>query len=1018
VSVAARLRASGYRTLLNSGVAVIVVIVIMSAVLVLGHLHRQAGLRTAVTTQNLARSLDQTISGLIGTIDIALLASAREIGRQASAGRVEREAVNAMLIAQRQQIPAIAYMNATSASGDLVYGPEIPSPPVNIADRAYFGRLAAGPEAGLVVDEPLRGLASGRWVWTFARRVERADGSFAGVVLAAVRLDEIEEMIAELKLAGGSSVTLRDAGLRLVARHPPAYLGTGAIGEKRHSPAFQDALARHPDEGSYGNGSGSVDGVERSFSYRRNARYGYVVNVGIDEASTYAEWRLQASGVAGLAALLIGGLLAFARVVGGAWRRQDEAVAALEAAQQIARLGHYHVDLRCGAWTSSAMFDEICGIDASYPRDARHWVELAAADCRQAHQEYTQTVIAQRLPFVREYRVVRRTDGEERWVFSQAEVQVDADGKPQALVGTILDITERKRIEADLRIAARAFDAQEAMVITDRNSVILRVNRAFTENTGYSAEEAIGQTPRLLKSCRHDDEFFRAMWESVTCTGGWQGEIWDRRKDGEEYQKWLTISAVKDDAGAVTHYIGAQYDITARKQAEEKINELAFFDPLTGLPNRTLLRDRLRQAMTASGRSGSYCALLFVDLDHFKTLNDSLGHEVGDSLLKQVAQRLVASVREGDTVSRVGGDDFVVILSGLAASAADAANATEMVARKILALLDHIYQFGELAHYSSASIGATLFKGSASSADDLMKQSDLTMYKAKAAGRNTFLFFDPAMEVAAQERAALEGDLRQALDGEQFFIEYQAQVSGDGRLTGAEVLVRWKHPRRGVVAPAEFIPLAEEAGLIVPLGNWVLETACRQLARWAAEPAMAALTVAVNVSAQQFVHSDFVDLVVELLARTGANPQRLKLELTESLLVDNVEAVIAKMFALKALGVGFSLDDFGTGYSSLAYLKRLPLDQLKIDQSFVRDVLVDVNDAIIARTIVALAHSLGLGVIAEGVETEAQRDFLASAGCHAYQGYFFSRPLPIDRFERFAQTMRLAGSTAEVQKIL
>ena len=734
-------------------------------------------------------------------------------------------------------------------------------------------------------------------MWTFAQRVERADGSFAGIVLAAVRLDEIEKMIAELKLVGGSSVTLRDAELRLVARYPPAYLGTGTIGEKRHSPAFQDALARNPDEGSYGNGRGSVDGVERSFSYRRNASYGYLVNVGNDEASTYAEWRKQAWGVAGLVTLLIAGLLTFARLLGNAWRRQEASTSAYQEAQQIAHLGHYKVDLSSGAWTSSTIFDEICGIDARYPRDARHWVELAAPDCRPARQEYMETVIAQRLPFVYTYRVVRRNDGEERWVVSQGKVHRDAGGKPQALVGTTLDIT-------------------------------------------------------------------------------------------------------------------------ARKQAEEKINELAFFDPLTGLPNRTLLRDRLRQTMTTSVRLDRYGALLFVDLDHFKTLNDSLGHVVGDSLLKQVAQRLVASVREGDTVSRVGGDDFVVILSGLAAGAADAASATEMVARKILALLDHVYQLGDVVHHSSASIGATLFKGSAASADDLMKQSDLTMYRAKAMGRNTFLFFDPAMEIAAQERAALEGDLRQALDGQQFFLHDQAQVSGDGRLIGAEVLVRWQHPRRGVIAPAEFIPLAEDTGLIVPLGNWVLETACRQIALWAVEPAMAVLTVAVNVSAHQFGQIDFVDQVIDLLARTSANPQRLKLELTESLLVDNVEDVIAKMFALKARGVGFSLDDFGTGYSSLAYLKRLPLDQPKIDQPFVRDVLVDANDAVIARTIVALAHSLGLEVIAEGVETEVQRDFLASAGCHAYQGYFFSRPLPVDGFERFAQVMGLAGATAEVEKSL
>ena len=353
-------------------------------------------------------------------------------------------------------------------------------------------------------------------------------------------------------------------------------------------------------------------------------------------------------------------------------------------------------------------------------------------------------------------------------------------------------------------------------------------------------------------------------------------------------------------------------------------------------------------------------------------------------------------------MARLGGDEFVVMLAGLSTVAADAATSTETVADKILAALNQMYQLGNVVHHSTPSIGVTLFMGQRVATEELMKQADLAMYRAKAAGRNAVRFFDPAMKTAVMGRAALESDLRQAIKDEQFVLHYQAQVVGDGRLTGAEVLVRWQHPQRGMVSPSEFIPTAEETGLILPLGHWVLHTACTQLAVWATRPEMAHLTVAVNVSAHQFRQPDFVEQVLTVLKTTGADPQRLKLELTESLLVSNVEAVIDKMFALKAKGLGFSLDDFGTGFSSLTYLKRLPLDQLKIDQSFVRDVLVDPNDAAIAKTIVALAQSLGLSVIAEGVETQAQRDFLASVGCHAYQGYFFSRPLPIDDFEKFA----------------
>ncbi len=442
-------------------------------------------------------------------------------------------------------------------------------------------------------------------------------------------------------------------------------------------------------------------------------------------------------------------------------------------------------------------------------------------------------------------------------------------------------------------------------------------------------------------------------------------------------------------------------DITASKKAQDEINMLAFYDPLTRLPNRRLLLDRLKQAMATSIRNKRYGALLFIDLDDFKTINDTRGHVIGDLLLQQVAERLSTCVREGDTVARLGGDEFVVMLGELGENVLEAATQATTVGEKILATLNQSYQLDRQAYHSTASIGVTLFPEQQGSIDVLLKRADLAMYQAKAAGRNTLRFFDPAMQATATIRAALEADLRVAVAQSQFILYYQAQVVGEGRLTGAEALVRWQHPERGLVSPAEFIPVAEDTGLILHLGHWVLETACNQLAMWADQPDLAQLTVAVNVSARQFHQRDFVDQVLALLAKTGASPNLLKLELTESLLVENVEGVIAKMNALKARGVGFALDDFGTGYSSLSYLKRLPLDQLKIDQGFVKDILTDTNDAAIAKMVVALAESLGLTVIAEGVEIEAQRAFLARQGCHAYQGYLFSRPLPLHEFEKF-----------------
>jgi diguanylate cyclase (GGDEF)-like protein/PAS domain S-box-containing protein len=646
--------------------------------------------------------------------------------------------------------------------------------------------------------------------------------------------------------------------------------------------------------------------------------------------------------------------------------------------------------------------DEMLGLsfqDITHPED----IESEAAGIRAL-------ILGEIESLDREKRYIRK-GGNFVWVQLRTSLVRAASGEPKYFVAVATDITERKRVEDELSIAAISFESQQGMMITDADWVILRVNRTFTEDTGYTVEETVGQTPDMLKSNRHNAAFYAAMWETLHRTGTWQGEIWNRHKNGEVYPYWLTISAVRGHDGAFTHYVGTQIDISQRKAAEDQIHKLAFYDPLTQLPNRRLLLDRLSHALAGSTRSNRQGAIMFIDLDNFKTLNDTQGHDVGDRLLIEAAQRVQSSVRQGDTVARLGGDEFVVMLEGLEADGL-VATRVEGVAEKILAALGDPYRLeirtgsdkhSTIDYHCTASIGVTLFGTYGENIEELLKQADLAMYQAKDSGRNTIRFFDLEMQATVTARVALEDDLREAIQKGQFRLHYQAQVMGEGRVTGAEVLVRWQHPQRGMVSPAEFIPLAEETGLILPLGRWVLETACAQLAAWAVRPEMAHLTIAVNVSAHQFRQRDFVDQVLTVLANTGADPQRLKLELTESLLISNVEEVIEKMFALKAKGVGFSLDDFGTGYSSLAYLKRLPLDQLKIDQSFVRDVLSDPNDAAIAKTIIALAESLGLGVIAEGVETATQRDFLASSGCHAYQGYFYSRPLAIDAFELFTQ---------------
>ena len=583
---------------------------------------------------------------------------------------------------------------------------------------------------------------------------------------------------------------------------------------------------------------------------------------------------------------------------------------------------------------------------------------------------------------------------------------VEVEARPIVLSGTpaviaaMRDITERKQSEESLRIAATAFESQQGMLITDAQRMILRVNQAFTQITGYSAEDAIGQSPRILKSDRHDNAFYASMTQALDNVGNWAGEIWNRRKSGELYPEWLSISAVKDRTGLTTHFVAIFNDITERINAQSQIDILAFYDPLTQLPNRRLLLDRLEQALHTSTRHARKNALLFVDLDNFKSLNDTLGHYQGDMLLVQVAQRLKACMRDGDTVARLGSDEFVVMLENLSEDDVEAAIQAETVAGNILKAFQLDFVLDQGTHHSTPSIGITLFGGEPlEGSEQPLKRAELAMFQAKAAGRNMLRFFDAQMQAEVSALAAMEADLREAVQQQQFLLHYQPQVVGAGRITGVEALVRWQHPRRGMVSPAEFIPLAEENGLILPIGQWVLDAACIQLAAWARQPDLAHLTMAVNVSARQFKQSDFVDSVLATLERTQANPKRLKLELTESMLVDNVEAIIAKMGVLKTIGISFSLDDFGTGYSSLAYLKRLPLDQLKIDQGFVRNIVTDHNDAVIAKMVVGLAQSMGLSVIAEGVELQAQADFLAHLGCQAYQGYLFGRPQPLDVFE-------------------
>jgi diguanylate cyclase (GGDEF)-like protein/PAS domain S-box-containing protein len=576
---------------------------------------------------------------------------------------------------------------------------------------------------------------------------------------------------------------------------------------------------------------------------------------------------------------------------------------------------------------------------------------------------------------------------------------MDPHGRPQGAVVSFQDISDRKKAEEEQRLAAVAFETQEGIVITDAHSRILRVNNAFTQLTGYTAQEALGQTPAMLKSGKHDEAFYRRLWSDLQKNGRWQGEIWNRRKNGEIYPEWLTITAVQTDQGAVCHYVAAFLDISERKASEARLEYLTLYDSLTDLPNRRLFNDRLHQSLANSARTHLFSALLFIDLDNFRHINDTMGHTYGDAVLLSVSERLQAVLGPEVTLARLGGDDFIILFEALGRDLSEVAAHVEQQAEGLLETLAQPHLISGLSCHCCASIGINLFMGADANEETVIRQSELAMYQAKESGRNTVRFFDPTVQDAVIHRMNLESDLRQALRKNEFTLFYQPQVSADNGIIGAEALLRWKQPVRGWVSPGLFIPLAERSGLILPIGAWVLKTACMQLAIWASCPVRSRWTLAVNISARQFHLPDFVAHVRQTLRSTGANPLRLKLELTESQLIEDVERTIQKMEDLRGLGLSLSLDDFGTGYSSLAYLQRLPLSQLKIDQSFVRDLEDAKNSGAIVQAIIAMARSLKLDVIAEGVETPLQKAMLKQWGCEQYQGYYFHRPMPLEQLD-------------------
>ncbi|MCC7167343.1 MAG: EAL domain-containing protein [Rhodospirillales bacterium] len=906
-------------------------------------------------------------------------------------------AVQTIIRTRKENTPILSDVVIMNDKGDVVSWLFRGAMP-NLADRDYFAIHRERPDQGLYVSRAYEARVNpGSFFFAMSRRLVDSHGRFVGVIAAILSVEALSKSFDGLVKRGGASIGLIYDDGSVVARLP--YLPQ-AIG--RVIPSTAKLKGQMPELMLLSETS-PVDGAVRIIAQWRLRGFPLSAAATVLEREVLASWTDLAAIVAAVWLVLVGLVACGAWVMLSLLNAQDRAQRDMALSEERLALafegskeGLWDWDLASGRITFGGKWYAILGYEpGDIPATVQSWTSITHPDDRdRIHRALVEHLKGKTRACELEYRC-RTGAGTWKWVLLKGRAMArDSKGLALRMVGTLTDIDERRRIDDDLRLAASVFSTSlEGIVITDAEGTILSVNQAFTDITGYPAGEVVGNNPRLLKSDHHDDAFYADMWRDLQDKGSWQGEIWNRKRSGEAYLEWQSISSVKDSAGRIMRYVAVFSDITELRRKDERLRHQAYHDPLTDLPNRLLLQDRLGHALEQASRDKGAVALLFLDLDRFKVVNDSLGHEVGDRLLQAVATRLNATLRKSDTVARLGGDEFMIVLADHVSSA-EVAHTAERI---LEALSEPVVLAGHALHVT-ASIGISLFPADGEDALALMKNADTAMYQAKAQGRNTFRFFDAGMNSRALERLDLEASLRQAVAMGEFHLHFQPKIDlGTGRPSGAEALVRWHHPSKGLVSPADFIPVAEETGLIVPLGEWVLRTACRYLRRWHDE-GLADLRLAVNLSARQFQDSNLIDRIGGIMTETGISPARIDFELTESTVMSQPDQTAATLAALRKAGFGLAVDDFGTGYSSLSYLKRLPIDTIKIDRSFVMDLGSNPEDAAIVRTILALGRTLGHTVIAEGVETAEQAALLKEWGCELAQGYYFARPMPAESF--------------------
>lgn len=1007
------------RTLLYGGVVFVILFFVSSAFLTLLYLRQEALKQIQHSSENLASSLVQTFDGMIDTIDVALQAAVDEVSRQQTEGTVDAESINKLLLRQAKRVPHLAFMRISDDKGNIIYGVENKDKTTNLNDRAFFQLLASDPQAQLIVSQPVFAKIAQKWVWPFARRINRADGTFAGMVYASVYTREIEDIFNKIHIGEGGSIALRDQKLALIARSTFDRNNTIPIGSNSVSNPFKNTLRISPNRGTYTSDASSTDATTRIYSYQRSDKYGYLANIGLATEVALKTWEKQVTVVSLILLVFAITLLYLTRKIDLAWRKNDEAILTLKlSAEQLSHkhqllinseakhrsiLERLHTAIVVHAPDTSIVFsnsrasellglseDQMIGKVAIDP----NWCFVDESGKRIAPDQYpVQRALTTKQSFTEMVLGIRSPKAHDiRWVQVSAFLENDEQGQLRQVIVNFNDITERK--EAELRWQFALEGAGDGVwdinLITKKG----RFSKTYLSMLGYP-EHRFEDNYHELISLIHPEDRAHLLTEMANHRNGLSNQFSAeyRMQCADGSYKWIFgrgMVVSVNEAGQSLRMVGTHTDISAMKNAEEKIWTEANYDSLTKLPNRRLFYDRVEESIKKAQREHETIALLFIDLDRFKEVNDTLGHHVGDQLLIQAATRIKSTVRAYDTVARIGGDEFTVILTDVH----DTVDVGKL-AEKIIAELSQPFIISGVESYVSASVGIALYPNDAQTVIELTRHADQAMYSAKDNGRRCFRFFTKTMQEDATHRMRLANDLRHALKQNQFLVYYQPIIDlRNGQTYKAEALIRWQHPELGFISPASFIPIAEDTGTIHQIGNWVFSQAIEQV-KICQALSERKFQISVNKSPVQFlVERGSQDQWLDQILDSGIDGDNIVIEITEGILINNDIRVTQRLLQYRDAKIQVAIDDFGTGYSSLSYLKKFDVDYLKIDQSFTQNLSLHSSEYALCEAIIVMAHKLGIQVIAEGVETEEQHQLLKQMGCDFGQGYLFSRPMP------------------------